>query len=86
MKQHPPHPSNQHVHMKAPIAAPPNMRLKKPKGGVPPYFYYAPPGFTGGRHASALNSSNYYMGTIESTGSIRDVWGHQRPNNPNNSR
>ena len=76
--KHPPQPLNRHIHLKQPMTAS-TMRTKKMKNGVPPYFFYAPPGHTRGRYSSALNSSNYYMGTVGSSGSIRDVWGRQRP-------
>ena len=57
------------------------MRAKKYKAGAPPYLMYAPPGFNSAKYPSALNAfkSNYYMGTVNSTGSIKDVWGRQRP-------
>ena len=76
--KHPPQGLNRHVHLKQPLPAS-TMRTKKVKNGVPPYYYFAPPGFTGGRYSSALNSSNYYNGTVGSSGSIQDVWGRQRP-------
>ena len=74
------HNQSRHIHIKQPFPSA-TMRMNKVKNGAPPYFYYAPPGYSGGRYPSALNKfkSNYYMGTVDSTGSIKDVWGRQRP-------
>ena len=81
-KQNPPHNQARHIHIKQPYPTSSTLRMKKVKGGAPPYFFYAPPGFTGGKYPTGWNGynnrSNYYMGTVDSTGSIRDVWGRQR--------
>ena len=83
--KHLPHNQSRHIHIKQPFPSSATMKMKKVKNGAPPYFFYAPPGYSGGRYGpSALNTfkSNYYMGTVDSTGSIRDVWGRQRPVDP----
>ena len=71
-----------HIHIKQPYPSSSTLRMKKVKGGAPPYFFYAPPGFTGGKYPPGWNGlnhrSNYYMGTVDSTGSIRDVWARHR--------
>ena len=78
--KHHAHNQSRHIHIKQPHPSS-TMRAKKYKAGAPPYFMYAPPGFNSAKYPSALNAfkSNYYMGTVNSTGSIKDVWGRQRP-------
>ena len=82
--KHHAHNHSRHIHIKQQHPAA-SARMKKMKKGAPPYFFYAPPGYSGGRYPSAaLNKfkSNHYMGTVDSTGSIRDVWGRPRPVDP----